>query len=116
IRVGRQTSRFGHYYPRHARLEGRSIKRDTVVLPLQRVRVIGPSMVPTLRHGDTVIVRHGARVRPGDLVLATFRTLPDRLVLKRAVRVADSGWWLASDNSRAGGYGWIRVCADAKDL
>jgi phage repressor protein C with HTH and peptisase S24 domain len=93
-------------------LEGRSIKRDTVVLPLQRVRVIGPSMVPTLRHGDTVIVRHGARVRAGDLVLATFRTLPDRLVLKRAVRVADSGWWLASDNGLAGGDSATHGVAD----
>ncbi|MFN2559916.1 MAG: S24 family peptidase [Jatrophihabitans sp.] len=72
-------------------------------LPWQLVRVSGPSMVPTLRHGDTVLVRHGARIRPGDVVLATFRTLPDRLVLKRAVRRQDGGWWLASDNSFAGG-------------
>jgi phage repressor protein C with HTH and peptisase S24 domain len=70
----------------------------------QRVRVIGPSMVPALRHGDIVIVRHGARIRPGDVVLATFHELPGRLVLKRAVRPLDGGgWWLASDNPFAGG-------------
>ena len=72
-------------------------------LPWQLVRVSGPSMVPTLRHGDTVLVRHGARIRPGDVVLATYRALPDQLVLKRAVRRQDGGWWLASDNSFAGG-------------
>ena len=73
------------------------------LLPWQRVEVSGPSMSPTLRHGDALIVRHGARIRPGDVVLARFRTLPDRLVLKRAVRPRDGGWWLASDNSFAGG-------------
>ncbi len=69
-------------------------------------------MVPALRHGDTVIVRHGARIRPGDIVLATFRELPDRLVLKRAVRTTDDGWWLASDNSAAGGDSATHGVAD----
>ena len=60
-------------------------------------------MTPALRHGDTVVVRHGAPVRPGDIVLARFRALPDLLVLKRAVRRHEDGWWLASDNPFAGG-------------
>jgi len=60
-------------------------------------------MVPTLRDGDTVVVRPSARIRPGDVVLATFRALPDRYVIKRAVRPQDGGWWLASDNEFAGG-------------
>jgi phage repressor protein C with HTH and peptisase S24 domain len=60
-------------------------------------------MVPTLRDGDTVLVRYGARVRPGDVVLGTFRSMPARLVLKRAERRVDDGWWLVSDNSYAGG-------------
>jgi phage repressor protein C with HTH and peptisase S24 domain len=60
-------------------------------------------MVPTLRDGDRVLVRHGARIRTGDVVLATFRSLPGRLVLKRAVRPQDGGWWLASDNAFASG-------------
>jgi phage repressor protein C with HTH and peptisase S24 domain len=60
-------------------------------------------MVPTLRDGDRVIVRHGACIRTGDVVLATFRSLPDRLVLKRAIEPRDGGWWLASDNPAAGG-------------
>jgi phage repressor protein C with HTH and peptisase S24 domain len=85
----------------------------TALLPLQRVRVVGPSMVPALRHGDTVIVRHGARIRPGDIVLATFRELPGRMVLKRAVRVLEDGsWWLASDNAFAAGDSATHGAAD----
>ncbi len=73
-----------------------------VLIPWQRVRVSGPSMVPTVRDGDVVIVRHGARIRPGDVVLARFRELPSRYVLKRAVHEQDGGWWLSSDNVAAG--------------
>jgi phage repressor protein C with HTH and peptisase S24 domain len=67
--------------------------------PYFRVRVAGPSMVPALRHGDAVVVRRGGRVRPGDLVLARFRARPDLLVVKRAVRRQDEGWWVEGDNS-----------------
>jgi phage repressor protein C with HTH and peptisase S24 domain len=63
------------------------------------VLVHGPSMVPTLRHGDAVLVRRGARIRPGDVVVGAFRARPDMLVVKRAVHEADGGWWLESDNS-----------------
>jgi phage repressor protein C with HTH and peptisase S24 domain len=69
-------------------------------------------MTPTLRHGDVLVVRHGARIRPGDVVLARFRSLPDRLVLKRAVRPEQDGWWLASDNPFAGGDSTVHGVAD----
>lgn len=55
-------------------------------------------MVPTLRHGDALLVRPGARVRPGDVVIARFPGGPDHLVVKRAVRREGSGWWLEGDN------------------
>jgi phage repressor protein C with HTH and peptisase S24 domain len=84
------------------------------LLPWQVVRVAGPSMVPTLADGDTVLARYGAKVRPGDVVLATFRALPDRLVLKRAVRAQDGGWWLASDNVFAGGDSETHGVADVR--
>jgi nickel-type superoxide dismutase maturation protease len=64
------------------------------------VLVEGPSMAPTLRHGDALLVRRTRRVRAGDVVVARFRSRPDLLVVKRAVRAYGSGWWLASDNSR----------------
>ncbi|WP_436526683.1 S24/S26 family peptidase [Actinoplanes sp. HUAS TT8] len=67
-------------------------------LPLFAVLVSGPSMVPTLRSGDALIVRRGARVRTGDIVVGRFRSRPDLLVVKRAVREHDGGWWLEGDN------------------
>lgn len=67
--------------------------------PLFAVLVHGPSMAPTLRHGDALLVRRGGRaVRPGDVVVATFRLRPDLLVIKRAVRAQDGGWWVRGDN------------------
>ncbi len=62
-------------------------------------------MLPTLREGDRLLVRYGARVRPGDLVVARF---PDgTLAVKRAQeqrRTAGgaAGWWLLSDNPDEG--------------
>ncbi|GIM82375.1 S24/S26 family peptidase [Salinispora arenicola] len=83
--------------------------------PLSAVLVSGPSMVPTLRHGDAVLVRRGDRgVRVGDVVIAVFRSRPDLLVVKRAVAPAAGGWWLTGDNplvsddSRAYGVADIR--------
>jgi phage repressor protein C with HTH and peptisase S24 domain len=60
-------------------------------------------MVPALRDGDCLLVRRGARVRPGDLVVARFRSRPELLVVKRAVEARDGGWLLASDNPFAEG-------------
>ncbi|WP_255436346.1 S26 family signal peptidase [Actinoplanes solisilvae] len=67
-------------------------------LPLLAVLVKGPSMVPVLRDGDALIVRRGVRVRAGDVVVARFRTRPDLLVVKRAVRPDGGGWWIQGDN------------------
>jgi nickel-type superoxide dismutase maturation protease len=63
-----------------------------------RILVSGPSMVPTLKHGDQILVRRRARIRPGDVVVGVFPARPDLLVVKRAVRLLADGWWLASDN------------------
>ncbi|MGH3661254.1 MAG: S26 family signal peptidase [Micromonosporaceae bacterium] len=66
------------------------------------VAVRGPSMAPTLRHGDLVVAWRGfvghPEVRPGDVVLARFRSRPDLLVVKRAVRPEHGGWRLTGDN------------------
>jgi phage repressor protein C with HTH and peptisase S24 domain len=55
-------------------------------------------MVPTLRSGDSVLVRRGGPISAGDVVLARFRGGPDLLVVKRAIRPHDGGWWLEGDN------------------
>lgn len=60
-------------------------------------------MVPTLHHDDLVLVRIGADVRSGDVVLGRFADLPDRWVLKRVAGRHAGGWELASDNTFAGG-------------
>ena len=66
--------------------------------PLSAVLVEGPSMLPVLRPGDFLLVRPGARPRPGDVVVARFPARPDLLVVKRAVRPHERGWWVESDN------------------
>jgi phage repressor protein C with HTH and peptisase S24 domain len=55
-------------------------------------------MLPTLRPGDALLVRRGATVRAGDVVVARFAARPDLLVVKRAVRPVADGWWVESDN------------------
>jgi phage repressor protein C with HTH and peptisase S24 domain len=67
-------------------------------LPWFAVLVHGPSMAPTLRSGDALLVRRGGPVRAGDIVVARFRSRPDLLVVKRAVREQDGGWWVRGDN------------------
>jgi phage repressor protein C with HTH and peptisase S24 domain len=68
-------------------------------------RVTGRSMLPGLREGDRLLVVHGARVRPGRLVVARF---PDgtvavkRAVERRTTRDGSPAWWLLSDNPAEG--------------
>jgi nickel-type superoxide dismutase maturation protease len=67
-------------------------------LPVFAALVHGPSMAPALKHGDAVLVFRTTRIRPGDVVVARFRTRPELLVVKRAVRRQDGGWWIRGDN------------------
>ncbi|HEX3931837.1 MAG TPA: S24 family peptidase [Nocardioides sp.] len=68
-------------------------------------RVHHESMRPTLEPGHRLLVRYGAPVTAGRLVLARF---PDgTLAVKRAAearvtRSGQAGWWLLSDNPDAG--------------
>jgi phage repressor protein C with HTH and peptisase S24 domain len=55
-------------------------------------------MAPTLRDGDALLVRRGTRARAGDVVVARFRSRPGLLVVKRAIREQDGGWWIEGDN------------------
>lgn len=65
------------------------------------VRVTGPSMVPTTRHGDLLLARRvgpSDAVRPGTVVLARFPARPDLLVVKRVRRPVPGGHWVEGDN------------------
>lgn len=64
--------------------------------------VEGPSMVPTLYQGDQVLVRYGARVRPGHVVVLRHPLQQNLLIVKRAVERREGGWWVLADNPRAG--------------
>ncbi|WP_414720031.1 nickel-type superoxide dismutase maturation protease, partial [Streptomyces sp.] len=71
--------------------------------PFQVVEVTGPSMVPTLHHGDWLLVQRGAPVRPGDVVILRHPFQQDLLVVKRAAERRGGGWWVLGDNPYAGG-------------
>jgi nickel-type superoxide dismutase maturation protease len=70
--------------------------------PLLRVEVAEYSMLPALHPGDWLFARRTRRVRRGQVVLAWHPARPDFLLVKRAARRVDGGWWLASDNPAAG--------------
>ena len=79
------------------------IERGRALLPFGTAEVTGPSMVPTLHHGDRLVVHYGARIRPGDVVVLRHPFQQDLLVVKRAAERRDGGWWVLGDNSYAGG-------------
>jgi nickel-type superoxide dismutase maturation protease len=73
----------------------------SLVTPWVMARVSGPSMSPTVRHGDRLLVRRvdGAdAVGAGDVVLARFPSRPELLVVKRVRREVPGGHWVEGDN------------------
>jgi len=95
--------------------------------PLGRVAVAERSMEPVLRPGDCLLVWRGLRrnargragaldqrraairVRPGQIVIARNPQRPDMLLVKRAAWLEPEGWWLDSDNPRAGAVDSVRL-------
>lgn len=75
-------------------------------MPYTRVLVAGPSMEPSLRNGDWVLVRLTTRLRPGDVAVMAHPHRPDLRIIKRLVHREPGGWWVlgdrpdASDDSR----------------
>ena len=77
--------------------------RDAGLVPIGIAVVSGASMVPAYYEGDRLLVHYGGRVRTGDAVLARDPRLPERILVKRAVRREGAGWWLLADNPYAPG-------------
>jgi len=70
-------------------------------IPLGWALVRGDSMRPGLVDGDRLLVRYGAAVRPGAVVVARFAdgTLAvKRAVDRRTTRDGRPAWWLLGDN------------------
>ncbi|MEU4208938.1 nickel-type superoxide dismutase maturation protease [Streptomyces sp. NPDC026206] len=68
------------------------------LLRIGLAEVYNPSMVPTLNPGDQLVVRYGAAVRPGDVVVMRHPFRQDLLIVKRAVERREGGWWVTGDN------------------
>jgi nickel-type superoxide dismutase maturation protease len=66
------------------------------------VAVAEDSMLPGLRPGDWLVAHRTRQIRPGQVVLAWHPGRPGFLLVKRAARRVDGGWWLESDNPAAG--------------
>ncbi|MBB3085979.1 S26 family signal peptidase [Geodermatophilus sabuli] len=74
----------------------------SLVTPWVVARVSGPSMSPTVRHGDRLLVRRvdgGSPVGAGAVVLARFPSRPELLVVKRVRRPVPGGHWVEGDNA-----------------
>ena len=68
------------------------------MLPLTRVRIVGPSMEPALANGEWWVVRRTGSVGPGDMVLMVHPKRPDFLMVKRISHWVPEGWWVLGDN------------------
>jgi nickel-type superoxide dismutase maturation protease len=71
------------------------------VPPVTRVRIVGPSMAPTMMNDEWWLVRRTSTPRPGDVALLVHPRRPDLLIVKRLARHEDGGWWVLGDNPDA---------------
>ncbi|MFF2521551.1 nickel-type superoxide dismutase maturation protease [Streptomyces liangshanensis] len=71
--------------------------------PLGIAEVTGPSMYPTLKHGDQLLVHYHAPVKAGDVAVLKHPLQQDLLIVKRLVERRDDGWWVLGDNPGAEG-------------
>ena len=61
-------------------------------------------MTPTLKEGDRLLVRYGARPRPGAIAIVRFA---DGVVaVKRLDHRSSDGWWVVRDNAFEGRDSW----------
>lgn len=69
------------------------------LLPIFQVKVIGPSMAPTLKNGQTCIaVKGNFLARPGAIAVFAHPARPELWEVKRLVYKTGGKWWVAGDN------------------
>jgi nickel-type superoxide dismutase maturation protease len=73
-------------------------RQDGEVFSLSTVRVVGPSMEPAVRNGQWWVVRKGAKLRQGDVVLLQHPKRSNLSVVKRLSHREGDGWWVLGDN------------------
>ncbi|MEZ5114854.1 MAG: S26 family signal peptidase [Candidatus Nanopelagicales bacterium] len=66
--------------------------------PFLAVEVAGRSMLPSVRPGEWWVVLRTRDVRVGQRVVVERPDRPGLLVVKRAVRQVEGGWWVEGDN------------------
>lgn len=69
------------------------------MLPWTAIAIAGDSMEPTTVSGDWWVVRRTTQVRPRQLIAFRHPNRPTLIVVKRAVRPVDGGWWVEGDNA-----------------
>lgn len=76
--------------------------------------VRGRSMMPTLRHGDRILVAYGRSPRVGEIAVVRF---DDIVAIKRLTLHNGDEWWFSRDNSAEGVDSWTRgVPSAAEDI
>jgi Peptidase S24-like len=76
-------------------------------------------MQPTLSDGDLLLVRWGARPRPGRVAVVRLPPGPDGprpLAVKRLTRRTRGGWWVERDNPAEGVDSWQVGAIDDVDV
>ncbi len=69
------------------------------LLPIFQVKVIGPSMEPTLKNGQICIaVKGNFLARPGAIAVFAHPARSELLEVKRLVYKTGGKWWVAGDN------------------
>lgn len=64
------------------------------------IAIAGPSMEPSTASGDWWLVRRTQRVRPQQVIAFRHPLRPSLIVVKRAIRPVEDGWWVEGDNAR----------------
>ncbi len=73
---------------------------DVPMIGLTTVRIVGPSMEPTLRNGETHLALTGVRCSVGNVVVIRHPDRRELLTVKRLVRREGDGWWVEGDNPK----------------